>query len=41
MLVKLHAYDLGANDRLETTRPAQMRLRPELDETEIKKVVLM
>jgi len=33
MLVKLHAQDLAPNDRLEITRPAHMRPRPELHET--------
>jgi len=38
MLANLHAYDLGANDddRLETTRSAHMRQRPELHETLIE-----
>jgi len=29
MLVKLDAWDLGANDRLETAGPAHIRPRPE------------
>jgi len=32
----MYAYDLGANDRIETTRPTHMRPRQELHETEIE-----
>jgi len=34
MLVKLHASHLGADDWLETSKPAHMRPRRELHETE-------
>ena len=36
MLAKLHALNLGANERSETSRPAHMRPSPELHETEIE-----
>jgi len=36
MLAKLHAQDLRANDRLETSRPAHVRPRPERHDTVIE-----
>jgi len=35
-MAKLYAQDLGANDRIETSRSAHMRPRQELHETEIE-----